>query len=84
MHDRVAASRWSAIEVRMVRERQWSKSAPGSTSGEAFVQSVVSEIRFEIAEPSPAGLAAQVRALVSSTHPPLASAIMNDEKYGSR
>ena len=64
-------------------ERQWSKSAPGSTSGDAFVQSVESEIRFEIDEPSPTGRAAHVRALVSSTQPPRASAIRNDEKYGS-
>ena len=43
----------------------------------------MSEIRFEIDEPSPTGRAAQVRALVSSTQPPRASAMRNDEKYGS-
>ena len=39
-------------------------------------------MRFEIDEPSPTGRAAHVRALVSSTQPPRASAIRNDEKYG--
>jgi len=50
--------------VGTVVERHASKSLPGATSLDAIVQSVEREIRFEMADPSPTGRAAQVRPLV--------------------
>src|SRR6187549_3447117 len=79
----VAARRWSASPVGMVGERHTSKSVPGARSLDAIVQSVESEIRFEMADPLPTGRAAQVRLLVSITQPPRASTTRNDEKYGA-